>query len=451
MNSLAVTTRLPLNRLLRGIRRGLDYRRRFGWRATLRRLQLEWRRRRQAVLAPAAPLAAPVHAATAAQWSAARFESLTPLNFYRLPRQGRRRVSLVTDSIGKGSLFGGVGTALILGSLLANRLQADLRLITRTEPPLPASLAHVLGLYGLALEGESQFRFAPPAQDAAPLDLLDDELVLTTSWWTTAATLPGVGLQRLVYLLQEDERMFYPFGDERLRCERLLRTPGLQLVLNTSLLKQHFVADGFSHYQHEALSFEPAFPPQVFRPRAKPAGAKPRFVFYARPHNLRNLFYLGIEVIEAAIERGVLDPDRWDIVFMGKDIPRMRLAGRVEPHCLENLDWARYAELVGGADLGLSLMNTPHPSYPPLDLVASGAVVVSNRHGVKRDLSHWSANLILCEAERDALVEGLAQGVGLALDPRRRGAQHAQSRLAQDWGQTLAPVLERLVDVAGAR
>ena len=63
----------------------------------------------------------------------ARFGNSAPLSVFTVPRTGRPRISIVTDSISKGSLFGGVGTALILGTLLANRMGADLRIITRTD------------------------------------------------------------------------------------------------------------------------------------------------------------------------------------------------------------------------------------------------------------------------------------------------------------------------------
>lgn len=427
--------------------RALSYWRRFGLRATLRRVRAEFIARRAAagpLLAPRAQDGLPPAIPTATQWLQARFPALTPLRTYRLPRHDRRRVTLVTDSIGRGSLFGGVGTALILGTLLANRRDAQLRIVTRTEAPVPANVQHVLGVYGIALAHEPQFRFVPADDLKHNLDLLDDELVLTTSWWTTAATLPAVPAARIVYLLQEDERMFYPFGDDRLRCEATLRNDDIRFVVNTRLLFDHFVAEGLDNIARRGQAFEPAFPAAVFHPRARPASDKRRFVFYARPHNARNLFFLGIEVIDAALTQGVIDPQRWEIVFVGKDIPELSLGHGTLPVRRENLNWSDYAELAGSTDLGLSLMYTPHPSYPPLDLVASGAVVVSNRHGPKQDLSALSANLILCEATRDALVAGLARGVALADNAPLRAAQHRDARLSRSWPDSLHAVVEAL-------
>ena len=67
------------------------------------------------------------------QLTQSRFDALTPLPTYLLSGFHQRRISVVTDSIARGSLFGGVGTALILTTLLANKLGANLRIITRTE------------------------------------------------------------------------------------------------------------------------------------------------------------------------------------------------------------------------------------------------------------------------------------------------------------------------------
>lgn len=441
-----------LGRLTHGLRRLLSYRRRFGWRATFSRLRLEVRLRRGLQIAgtdPTPPMssgAAQHRAIPANQTQTVQqlVEPLATLRTYLLPPHDRRRVTLVTDSIARGSLFGGVGTAMILATLLANHRGADLRIVTRSEPPVPSNLDHVLRVYGLTLDRESQFRFVPRDDRAQEVDLMPDELVITTSWWTTAAALPSVPAERIVYLLQEDERMFYPFGDDRLRCEQVLRHPDIHYVVNTELLLRHFVHEGLTHIGRHGVSFEPAFPRSVYFPRAKAAGAKKRFVFYARPRNPRNLFFLGLEVIAQAAAAGMFDAAQWEIVFVGRDIPDVDLGSGLVVLRRENLDWADYADLVGGADLGLSLMYTPHPSYPPLDLAASGAVVVTNRHGPKQDLSALSPNLICCEPDVESLLQGLRRGMAIVEDPELRRSQHAASRLERDWVVSLRSVIAHL-------
>lgn len=384
------------------------------------------------------------NAMTVAQICHARFQAITPLRTYSVPGSRTLRVNIVTDSISSGSLFGGVGTALIFAALLANRLNAQLRVVTRTERAKPENVDHVLSLYGIKLKHETQFEFAAFYDHKYEIDIVDSDLFITTSWWTTAASLPSVPSSKIIYLLQEDERMFYPFGDDRLRCEAILRNRDIRFLINTKLLFDHLSHEGFNNITAQGTWFEPAFPAQVFYPREKGRDSKRKFFFYARPNNLRNLFYLGVEVIEQAIVEHVLDLDRWEIFLVGKDVPTVTFNGGYAPIRCENFSWTQYANLVGTVDLGLSLMYTPHPSYPPLDLVASGAVVVTNRFAEKRDLSGYSPNLICAELNREALVDALRQAVGIAMDSGVRERNYRNNRLLTDWQKALEGALQQL-------
>lgn len=341
-------------------------------------------------------------------------------------------------------MFGGVGTTLILAALLANRMGAQLRIITRTERAEPENVEHVLSLYGIRLDHEIQFKFSEFSDRKYEVDIADGDLFITTSWWSTAAALSSVPNESILYLLQEDERMFYPYGDDWAYCNQILQNRDIRFLVNTKLLFDHLVQEGFANILEKGTWFEPAFPTQIFHPRSKDGSEKLKFFFYARPNNLRNLFYLGIEVIEQAITRQVLDLEKWDIFFVGKDIPDVTFYNGYVPRKCENFSWAEYAELAGTVDLGLSLMCTPHPSYPPLDLAASGAVVVTNQFGGKRDLKSYSANLICVPLAHVALVEGIREGVRLAVDLQQREQNFRNNALLTDWGTALFSTIEKI-------
>lgn len=386
---------------------------------------------------------------------ALKFVSQQPLHTYAIPKSSLPRISLVTDSIGSGSLFGGVGTALLFAAQLANRMNATLRIVTRTEAPSPANASQILGAYGMRLRHEIQFAYAPhvggdypnalPAGETAPsLDILFDEVFVTTSWWTTAAALPSVPRASIVYLLQEDERMFYPFGEERVQCERVLQDQDIRFVVNTQLLYDHLIATGLDHLQRVGCWFEPAFPKSLFHEREREPGGKKRFFFYARPNNPRNLFHIGLDLIDRAVNEGILDLAQWDIFLVGKDIPNVTFGDGYSPQRIEGLDWEAYADLVGTIDLGLCLMYTPHPSYPPLDLAASGAVVVTNKFANKQDLSGYSRNILSAELNTQAMLDALRAGVALAGDKGARNRNFAANALGSDWTQSFESTLESL-------
>ncbi|WKV08525.2 methyltransferase domain-containing protein [Thermoanaerobacterium sp. CMT5567-10] len=376
-----------------------------------------------------------------------RFGVCTPLRIYSIPNEKLPRVSIITDSINSGSLYGGVGTAIIMGALLAEAKKARLRVVTRTERAYTRNLDHILSIHGIHLSNDVEFAFAPFNDSSYEIDVFSNELFITTSWWTTAATMASVKHESIIYLLQEDERMFYPYGDDHLRCTEVLSSENIHFVVNTRLLFDHFLIAGFDNIARRGIWFEPAFSKDVFYPRARKNPNKRILVFYARPNNLRNLFYFGIRLIDEAIIRGIIDLTQWDILLIGKDIPQVAFFNGYTPKKYENLSWMEYAELIGKVDLGLCLMYTPHPSYPPFDIVASGAVVVTNRFGNKRDLSNYSKNIVCGNLDLESMIKALSEGVRLAMNTAERSENYHSNMLGSDWKLAFSDVIEHFMEV----
>ena len=387
-------------------------------------------------LLPSATTATDAHAYVAARLPA-------PLPTFPEP-DVPRRLTLVTDSIGAGHLFGGVGTAVVLATLLAKQMDVPLRVATRTEAPEPRNFGTVLSAHGIRYDGNVEFLHAGADKAGRGIPMGGDDLLLTTSWWSTMAALRSVRPDRIVYLLQEDERMFYPAGDEQLRCREVLDDTRLRFIINTAALRDHLIQEGLRGVAANSVAFEPAFPDGIYHRERQPRQGPRRFFFYARPNNDRNLFLRGVEAIAAAIEQGVLPARDWDYHFVGKDVPRILLPGGVQPHIAQNLPWASYAALIRSIDVGLSLMYTPHPSYPPLDLAASGAVVVTNRCGPKVSLDSYSRNILCADPTVEGLVAALGDAVALAKDEPRREANYRDARIGRDWDAAFAPVIAEM-------
>lgn len=372
-----------------------------------------------------------------------RFPQLSPLKTYQV-KGAERRISLVTDSVNAGSLFGGVGTALIFATQFAARIGARLRVVTRTEAVDGASVDQFYQAQNMQAPGNIQFAFAQFDSDEI-IDVGEDELFITSSWWTTRSTLGSVDPKRVIYLLQEDERMFYPLGDDHLLCQETLAQSSVRLVVNSKILHEHLANSGLPVVGERGLFFEPAFPADQYH-REKREGGKKEFLFYARPNNLRNLYYRGIEAISGAIEEGLFHPEQWNVRFVGKDATELLLPNGVVPIVQNNLRWSEYTGLVRNTDLGLCLMFTPHPSYPPLDLAASGAVVVTNKFGPKLSLDRYSNNILCAESDVNALVQALKMGVELAENEAQRSTNYMMNGLGRSWTEAFEPVIQSLVE-----
>lgn len=410
---------------------------------------------RSMITMPAAPAAktaahagAPAPSATdAIKALRGRLQQLQPPRVFRVPGQ-LRRVTMVTDSISEGSLFGGVGTAIVLAAALARHTDATLRVVTRVEPPDSANFATVMATHRRPLPSDVEFAHAP-IDGSNELEISDTETFLTTSWWSTCSVRKVIDPARIVYLLQEDERMFYPNGDDRLNCQETLADGKIRFIVNSQLLFDHLTEgpEALANVRAAGVWFEPAFPALAPGETRPPRGSlKRRFFFYARPNNLRNLYWHGLEAIVESIEDGILDPSQWEFHFAGRDLGQLELPGGVRPVLHQNLPWPEYAALTRTIDVGLSLMATPHPSYPPLDLAAAGAIVVTNRYGRKTSLEQYSQSIICVDPTVAALKQGIVEAVSRSADPDRI---YHQDHILRDWDVAFKPVLERMFAPSG--
>ena len=374
-----------------------------------------------------------------------RFPNLATVSFAEsIPKNGENNLWMVTDSIGKGSLFGGVGTALIFSTLLANRTNRKLVVFTRTELSTRADYDGLMAMHGIGPEPEVTFVYHP-LFDKKRVVYSDDDLFISTSWWTTYTLLEGgVKPSSIIYLLQEDERMFYPHGDERHMCEQVLRNQSICKVINSKLLFEHLVHEGIANPLKDNY-FEPCFPEYLYSSLKSDHKNTDRIklFFYARPNNPRNMFYMGIEVIDKFLQRSCLNLDLVEIFLVGDHIPLFEFDCGVKPKILPSMQWSDYAAFIKNMDLGLCLMSTPHPSYPPIDLARSGALVVTNACLNKLDLDFYSSNIVVTDFDIDALVEGLQTQLK-KLNDLPAGAGGHQSSTTESWEMSFKETFERV-------
>jgi hypothetical protein len=171
-------------------------------------------------------------------------------------------------------------------------------------------------------------------------------------------------------------------------------------IFNTGLLREHFVREGIGRVA-DGTWFEPAVDTALFRPRPRLGPRK--LLFYARPGKPRNAFDLGLRALRLAVAAGAFEGD-WEYWAIGEAVPELALGhGAV----LQPMPWkslADYATLLGESDVLLSLMLSPHPSYPPLEMAHLGMLVLANRFGAK-DLATWHSNIRTTD---DISAEGFA-------------------------------------------
>ncbi|MDR0931759.1 MAG: hypothetical protein LBM70_01895 [Victivallales bacterium] len=374
------------------------------------------------------------------------FRSLQPIPYLHVKQNSKeKRLNLVTDDIGK-YLLGGVGTALLLASAYAIKNKMTLRIITRT---VPADAVNYYSFMKMMKEETpkkvifySDYDRDRYGESTLKLEVFENDEFFATSWWSAVAVQNMKLNRKIYYLIQEAETFFYPYGEDHLYCSRLLnKSKNLCFIVNSHWLWDYF-KKSFPNVTTHGVYFEPAFPPFLYHPSMEQNKTKHRLFFYSRPTRPRNLYYFGLEVLDMALKRRIIDPSKWEIVFAGDDnAGGVEFSDGTNVTYLGQMNWQDYAKFLGTVDVTLSLMYTPHPSYPPLDTLSSGGVCVTNRFDNKTD-NPWCDNIIFCDLDEESLCQGLAQGIALVLDTERRKENFRKNTIPSSWADTFRETID---------
>lgn len=291
-------------------------------------------------------------------------------------------VCLVVPALDPDGIFAGVATALQLGRRLALAMDRPLRVVPfgRADPEkLAAALGEFLGADGNPVPA---LRVVPPR--LLPHTTVSPADVWIATFWTTAHAADvacRIGVldpARVVYLIQDYEPGFHAWSVAHALTRQTYHA-GFHHVVNSTSLAGYLSA-------HEGV---PTDQDLVFAPhldldrlarvadQRQPSPAV-RVFFYGRPGKPRNLFQLGVTALRAAAVTLEADGIAWQAVSAGEEHPDIALPTGAVVRSLGSLDWQAYYDLLARTDVALSLMHSPHPSHPPLEVAVSGGLAVTN-------------------------------------------------------------------------
>jgi hypothetical protein len=317
------------------------------------------------------------------------------------------RVNLFLDSLRPDSFFGGVGTAVLFSYYLAMEINYDLRIVTREARSSVGSLNSFFESLGIERELGIEYVHV----DSSSRDLVESsqqDVFVAASWWRAEELQYLVPKGRLVHLIQEDERLFYPAGDYFIRAQNILESDQIIKVINTEGLRSHFINSGLMNISTNSVSFEPTFPIQALPAKPQNVNRKLVLLFYARPNHPRNLYETGIALIDGSIKRGIIDPELFEIHLVGTNLGEVSFSSKIETKYFYDMPWKEYLSVIEKADIGIAYMATPHPGYPVFDLANHGAYVITNRFPGKMELSQAILNvdtINLSQTEFDSAIK----------------------------------------------
>lgn len=300
--------------------------------------------------------------------------------------------------------YGGVHTILRFAAYFKETKGVSSHFVTVRPPADGANSAQVSQAIGEAFPMLSD-ALVTVVQDYGDLaDLPPADAAIATLWNTAYYALKFNRVKRKFYFVQDYEPVFYPAGTSYALAEAPYQF-GFYGLTNTIALKELY-----EQYGGVAEYFTPAVDTNIFYPakQNKQQGEPWKLFFYGRPGQPRNAFELGTTALRKLKNRL---GDKVQIVTAGAEWQPSQydLDG-----VIENLGLLRYeetAELYRTCDVGLVLMFTRHPSYLPFELMASGALVVTNHNSATRWLLKSGENCLLAASSASSLAEMLELGL----------------------------------------
>ncbi|MDR1777427.1 MAG: hypothetical protein LBR31_06320 [Desulfovibrio sp.] len=301
------------------------------------------------------------------------------------------RLNVILPGLGRDAAFGGMTSALELARHLAPNYDR-LRFVSLYEDA--ARFSGDESLDPIIRAGQCFY-----AASGEPLPCNAGDVFLVTYWpgfafWeaTHRARLQrGLPPLPFYYFIQDYEPSFAPFGVKHALCLKTYAAGELtRAVINSGWLAEHLKLRGHNFAREYVLT--PSLNPDIaawlnrvgFRLPPKD-DERTIILFYGRPGLARNCFELGLETLSRFFAD--LPPSgrrRFQALSAGLPHDDVPLAGGATLKSLGRLPIDDYIALLARAHVGLSLMISPHPSYPPLEMALFGMPTVTTDYGVKK-------------------------------------------------------------------
>ena len=364
------------------------------------------------------------------------FEDLKAGDCVRSPAR-KRRLNLVMTSIDAATSYGGAATIYTFFQKLKEALGCEVRVVVLDGSAQESNATGVFQDYRIGLPDQETNCPAtivgiPETEGKRPSLMVREEDVFVTTYWTTMFITKAFQLfqdqayghhPKLIYFIQDYEPGFYEWGSEYLLAESTYRIPDTIAVYNSENLFRYFTL--LDYRFADQMWFEPKLNASLkeyllsaLEKNELPA-RKNRVIVYGRPRIWRNCFSLVVASLKTAVETDDRLRD-WEFLSLGAAHKDIDLGHGARLVCRGKLTLEEYARTLLETRAGISLMCSPHPSYPPLEMAAFGVNTVTNSFCCK-DLSAFSDNMIsvstVCAEEIAAALIRVVHREGHVMDP----------------------------------
>lgn len=318
------------------------------------------------------------------------------------------RCNLVVPSLQKKHVFGGIATALTFFQEMCLQMGCNSRIII-LDAEFDRKCAVSIEGYQL-VEWNQDSKVDKQIVDMScrtkkTLAVSSNDVFMATCWWSAYLVREIIQFQKqaygickpLLYFIQDYEPGFYPWSSKYLMAESTYKMDvDVMAVFNTKLLYDYFADKSYKFYK--MWYFEPELNKELVKylknVKEFPERKK-QILIYGRPSTPRNAFELIVESLRQWVEIQQ-DANEWKVISAGEKFEDVDIGKGLKIHSVGKLSLDEYAKLMLESRIGISLMVSPHPSYPPLEMAMFGMKVITNSFANK-DMTQYSDNIVSVE------------------------------------------------------
>jgi lipopolysaccharide biosynthesis protein len=337
----------------------------------------------------------------------------------------RLRLNAILPTMKPEKIYGGITMALAVIRQIADQMgsDVDLRVLITSDTVDRPSVEAITSRLG------RPFIQANPQDDTAgntivgiaeaqhlPISMRPREMYIATAWWTADLGFRLLDQQRslfganplMAYIIQDFEPGFYNWSNHYALADATYRRPDETLAILNSEELAGYMQARYKFYENQYVAYE-LHP--VLNSLITPTRPEKLILAYGRPTVNRNCFELLCEGLRVWQARNPRVNSAFEIIFAGEEFDEGRLADLENARTVGKMTIEEYAGMLNRACAGVSLMVSPHPSYPPLEMASAGCVTVTNSYEGK-DLTRRSDRFISLDAMTpQALADALDQAI----------------------------------------
>ena len=307
----------------------------------------------------------------------------------------RQRVILLVPSVNPRQVFGGVATALKIFRDMAKHASPNIDFVilatdAAIEPEGISALPDYTTKPFLSEEEDARFSLIDvSSRSTGRFSIRSSDVFFATAWWTALIAKSGQNFQdtyfgssnKFIYLIQDFEPNFYGWGTMYALAEATYRdNTKFYPIINSEELYRFFRSETYAITDAVCLPYQLNERINLLlnpRPREKV------LIFYGRPSTHRNLFEIICNALVLWQTRNPVSSSSWRVISLGEDYPKSWLYPIQNADVLGKITLEQYAYWLSRSSIGVSLMLSPHPSYPPLEMAEAGLMTITNDYAFK--------------------------------------------------------------------